>query len=389
MNYQKSDQFSNQSIITISAVGDISFMGNRRDKPHSKIFEDIRTVLQKADLTLGNLESPFVINGKAVPGKCILRGHPDWAFILKDAGFDIVSLANNHLMDFGIEGLETTIKALEEAQLYYAGAGRDEQEACAPRFVEIRDHRLAFLARTSVIVSSPAYAVADQPGVAFLDLEETEKNIKSCKKKADIVILMIHWGLEEYQYPSPRQRHLARKLIDAGADLVLGHHPHVLQGVENIGKGLACYSLGNFLFDDLRWTLIDKEGKPQEYSRNLSLENRKGGICNVILSKDSITSFHFLPTFIRTDATVKVDDTLERRRDFDRLCSRLRWPGYSLFWRMHSIKREWELRIKPLFQKNLTWSKFKKIRPEHFRYLLDTMKRCANITTEKSTNPYE
>ena len=364
-------------------------MGRYAEGLSMDLFAGISAILKKSDFVIANLESPLLVNGEQAQGKCTLRGSPDWAEVIKKAGVNLVSLANNHMADYGIEGLLSTIKALEKADLYYVGAGKDKKEACAPIFFDVAGYRIAFLARTSVIVASPSYAGEIQPGVAFLDVEETNKNINACKQQADIVILLIHWGLEAYYYPSHHQRLLARKLTEAGADLIIGHHPHVLQGVECIGSSLVAYSLGNFVFDDIQWSFLDKEGQRQYRIEKLTEENRKGGILRVTLSDKKVESYDLLPTYIHSDGKVVQDNSLERQRQFDRLSSRLQSPAYSLFWRAYSIRQEWLLRFKPLFKGKFSWSELKKLRYKHFSQVLHTIWLSAKIAAEKSTNPYE
>jgi len=373
----------------ICTVGDISFAGVTNLKFSSKFFESARNEWTNSDFVIGNLESPLLSNGDFVNNKCVLKADPGWAKIIKSAGINMVSLANNHLMDYGPEGLFNTIEVLKETGLYFVGAGKNKNSALAPCWVQLNGQSLAFLGRSSVIVSSPCYASESSPGVAYLDENETKDSIIECKKKADKVVLLIHWGVEHYHYPTPAQRKLAKELIHVGADLILGHHPHVLQGIERIGNGLICYSLGNFLFNDIEWSFFDEEGQRQKKVIKLTKENRKGGMLKTTLSDQGINSYKFIPTHIEYDGTVKIQNTLERQREFSNLCSRLHWPAYSFLWRLYSLKQEWKLRLKPMTIERLNWTSLKKIRPKHFRQLLDRVRRSAKISTEKSTNPYE
>lgn len=375
--------------IQINAVGDISFQGKSADNPSAHIFSSIIPDLKNANLTIANLENPLLEQGRPVPGKCTLRGSVGWAQILKETGIRVLSLANNHIMDYGEDGLFSTIKALESSGLYYVGAGRNKEQACSPIFLDLAGQNIAILSRTSVIVSSPSYAGKNQPGVAFLDIKETKRDIKNCKQETDIVILIIHWGVEEYKYPSPDQSRLAREFVEAGADLIIGHHPHVLQGIEKVSNGLVCYSLGNFIFDEFLWSFINKDGLHQENVFKLSPDNRKSGILKVYFNDTDIESYEIMPTLIQSNGTVQIDDTMERRDGLNRLCSRLNWPAYNLFWRFYSLKQEWHLRIKPLLRGIFSWQKIKKIRPKHFKQLSERLRRSSNITSGKSTNPYE
>lgn len=375
--------------ITISAIGDISFMSVNGDELAEKVFSSIASIFTDADFVVANLESPLLVQGESVSGKCTLHGNPGWAAIMRDAGVNLVSLANNHLMDFGIDGLMATTKALNAASIMHVGAGNNIKEANAPVFAHIGQVRIAYLARTSVVVASPCYAGANLSGVACLDVEETKRNIRACKKQADLVILLIHWGLEGYAYPSPSQRIIASELINAGVDVILGHHPHVLQGVEKFGDTLVCYSLGNFVFDDVPWSFIDENGLQQNRIVKLMPGNRKGGMVNLCLFEGRVESFEFIPTYIRSNRTVSIDNTLERKRQFDRLCSNLNFPVYNQLWRFYSVIKEWKLRISPMLHGKFQWRTLKKIRFKHVKQLLNTLHRSARIIVEKSTNPYK
>jgi hypothetical protein len=373
----------------IFAVGDVSFEGKLSVSPDPLVFGDLERYIKGCDICIANLENPLTTSSNGIVGKCTLHGDPGWAEVLKKAGINLVSLANNHMMDYGEVGLLSTINSLELAGLSYVGAGRNITEACKPLFIDVVGKRLAFLARTSVIVSSPSYATESQAGVAYLDVSETIENIENSKKEADYVILVIHWGLEEYSYPSPKQRMLAKEFLTAGADLILGHHPHVLQGIENIDGRLVAYSLGNFLFDEIEWRFVDKEGQRQERVVNLSDQNRKAGMLKLVLTHRGVESYEFIPTHITPEGQIKIENTYERKREFNHLCSRLHWPGYSLLWRLYSLRQEWKVRLKPMTIGRLKWANLKKIRPKHFRELLGGLCRSSKIVSGNSTNPYE
>jgi hypothetical protein len=375
--------------LNIAAVGDISFNGKIENDPSPGVFSKVEDILKNADITIGNLENPLIESGESVPGKCVLRGATGWADVLKQSGFSMLSLANNHMMDYGPEGLVATIKALKKAGLPFVGAGINAVEASAPLFLNVKETRIALLARSSVVVSSHCYATCTKPGVALLDVDELKNIVQRCKKESDLVILSLHWGIEHYLYPSPFQKALARNLIRSGADLIIGHHPHVLQGTEKIGKGMVAYSLGNFIFDDIRWSFVDKEGQNQDRLVKLTDDNRKTGILKVRLSEEKDFSSDFIPAIISPDGIVEIDANMCRSKQFTKLCSTLHWPFYKPFWKMYSIKQEWVLRIMPMLAGKFRWQKVKKLRPKHLKELVDRMRRSARISSEKTTNPYE
>ena len=228
----------------------------------------------------------------------------------------------------------------------------------------------------------------DSPGVAFFSFDELQKTIREIREDVDIIILIIHWGLEHYDYPSPSQRELAVKMINIGVDIILGHHPHVLQGTEKINKGNVVYSLGNFIFDDVPWSFIDEDGARQHRVLRLEPKNRRAGIFQIEVADDLSLSCRLLPTIKPEGGAVLMDYDQKRDKEFARLSKALRIPFYSFFWKPYSLTREWSLRIKPLIKGKLTWGKLKKIRLKHFTELFSKISTVAKITSEKTTDPY-
>ena len=168
-----------------------------------------------------------------------------------NAGFDLVSLANNHTMDYREEGLLDTMKYLREYGIDFVGAGKNSEEAYASHTVVLNDQKVTFLAFSRVLPDVSWYATDTKPGIASGYQEERVIDIIEKEKvDTDYVLVYMHWGIERANRPENYQRDYARKMIDAGADAVIGAHPHVLQGFEFYdGKPIA-YSLGNFLFPD-------------------------------------------------------------------------------------------------------------------------------------------
>lgn len=374
---------------SLCAAGDVSFFGDRADAPMMEVFSSVAPIFKGVDLSVINLENPLISSekGQAVKGKCTLRGSVGWADIMKQSGINLVSLANNHMMDYGSDGLFSTMDALENVGLPYLGAGRNKEEAERPFFTELNGCKIAIIARSSVVVASKCYAGDQEPGVAFFDATETLNTIRECKKKSDCVIVILHWGIEQYEYPTPDQRRLATVLVRAGADMILGHHPHVLQGIETREGGFVSYSMGNFLFDEFNWSFINREGKPQQNRFKLADNNRKSGLL-IVHSSGKNHNHQFIPTRIEADGLITKDENPLRIAEFKKLCSRLNIPFYDMIWKLYSLKMEWGLRVKPIVG-DLNWTRIKKIRPGHVRQLAATLKRSLKITSEKSTNPYE
>ncbi|MBI1886331.1 MAG: CapA family protein [Chloroflexi bacterium] len=246
--------------VTLHAVGDVMLGrtlgdGIRRSGPLYP-FEPVLDLLRDADITFANLESPLSERGEPAPKDFVFRGPTEGAEGLAQAGIDIVSLANNHALDYGLTALADTRAALAAAGVLYAGAGGNEAGARAPVIVGRKGLRLAFLAYVNTPSDSGSgfdvsgtAATAGRAGVAWATAEAVAADVAAARGQADIVIVSLHTGPEYQEPPSPLQVEVARAAIDAGAALVLGHHPHVLQGIERYKRGLIIYSLGNFVFD--------------------------------------------------------------------------------------------------------------------------------------------
>ena len=383
--------------ITLAAVGDLSFMGRHADCPSIDVLAPTIPSFRECDLAIANLEGPLELGGQAVKGKCCLRSDPGWARVIREAGINMVTLANNHSMDYGEHGLFYTIRTLESEGIEYVGAGKNIKEAYAPKILSIKGKRLAFLGRTSVIVSSKSYAEANQPGVAFLDLNETKQSIKQYKESADFVILLIHWGLEDYLYPSPEQRELAKQCIDAGADLILGHHPHVLQGIERMGNGLVADSLGNFLMDEFEWSL-DLPGAwqpvgagtiPNPLPHDMTIDWRKTIILKVTVDHQNHIDISEAFTRLNHDTMIILDDDPFRKKEFDALSGKFGFSLYKYWWRLYAVRNEWTLRIKAQVSPKKILRKIWKLRPRHVKQLALSLRRSAGVAKGTTTNPYE
>ncbi len=239
--------------ITVAAVGDIMFSGSAgrlvRSKGPKAPFSSTRKILKAADVTVGNLETSLSKRGRPVPGKAFtFRGTPRAVKGLTYAGFDFLSLANNHARDYGSTALKDTIKNLDKAKIAHAGAGKNKKAAWKPAIIERNGAKIAFLG-FSQIGPSNFRATSSRSGTAYtMNRKAVNKAIKAASKKADYVIVSFHWGIEKDFSANRRQVADGRAAIRSGADLVLSHHPHVIQGVEFYKKGLIAYSLGNFVF---------------------------------------------------------------------------------------------------------------------------------------------
>jgi hypothetical protein len=240
--------------IKILCVGDIML-----EKGYEHPFKHVASTLRKADIVFGNLPTPLsehdIPNPSKPEGYPVLKADPKAVYGLQYAGFNVLSLANNHIMDFGDKSLFDTMKILDKTGISYAGVGSNEAEARKPLIINQRDVRVALLAYSC---SYPA--TRKNPGCAPIRQSIIKEDVRGAKSLADIVIVSLHHGIEYSDYPIPDHISLAHEIIDSGADLILGHHPHVLQGIEHYNGGTIVYSLGNFIHD-----MFDKAKKKEAF----------------------------------------------------------------------------------------------------------------------------
>ncbi|NLW55995.1 MAG: CapA family protein [Firmicutes bacterium] len=242
---------ANGGLLTIAFAGDI-YLGGALEpivlKNPSYPFLHIGDLCQDNDLFFANLEGPLSTRGEIYVEKTFtFRSHPQVVQCLTEGGVNVLSLANNHIMDFGPEALIDTIITLKENSIYVAGAGLNLEQARQPALIEKKDTTIAFLAYNNTFPLE-FNATDEQPGTAPGYEYFIRQDVKKARSLADLVVVSFHWSSELLKEHKPYQSTLAKLAIDAGAHLVIGHHPHVIQGVEVYKHGLIAYSLGNFVF---------------------------------------------------------------------------------------------------------------------------------------------
>jgi poly-gamma-glutamate synthesis protein (capsule biosynthesis protein) len=266
--------------ITIILVGDIMLdrgvkykiekIGNGDFRfPFLKIANELKGV----DILFGNLEGPISDKGKNVGSIYSFRNDPMAIEGLNFAGFDILSLANNHAFDYTREALEDTFLRLKKAGIDYVGAGLNENEAFSPQIKEIQGAKIGFLAYTNLGPESWRATEKDS-GIAWVsesDFEKIKEDIKKAKEKVNVLIVSLHSGEEYQKEPTQFQIKFSKMAIDAGADIVVGHHPHFIQPNEKYNAGYIFYSLGNFVFD-----------------QSFSKETMEGEIVKVLIENNKI-----------------------------------------------------------------------------------------------------
>ncbi len=250
----KKEQNNPPPSLTIALTGDILLASKVFDQIQKNgvnyPWEKVKDTLTAADFAAGNLECAIATSGSPQKGKAFtFRADPIVLEGVKWAGMDALTLANNHILDFNRTALAETLSYLEKYDLKYTGAGWNKKDASRPIIFEKDGLKAGILAYSRVIPTTEWLAAEDRSGVvSCYNPDEFLANVQSLKKKVDVLITSVHWGEELADYPLSYQRKLAHDLIDAGADVVFGHHPHTLQGMETYKNGLIIYSAGNFIF---------------------------------------------------------------------------------------------------------------------------------------------
>lgn len=274
--------------VSLLFVGDI--MLTRIPGDHVAMGEDpfagVADLLTGADLTIGNLECVIATVGEKVPKAYNFRCHPQNVPLLARY-FDAVSVANNHSGDYGKEAFAEQLRLLKEGGVPYFGGGMNLAEAHSPLILERNGLKIALLGYNEIELRTYE-AGAESPGLAWSVDEQVTQDIKEAREKADLVVVYPHWGLEYHSAQSERQQYLARQMLAAGADLVVGSHPHVTQPVAVEEGHLIAFSLGNFVFDDF-----------MDVSADLNEPARTSWMLRVTLNKQGLVDWQ---TFVaRTD----------------------------------------------------------------------------------------
>jgi poly-gamma-glutamate synthesis protein (capsule biosynthesis protein) len=245
---------------TLCFTGDINLAEGQyttaaldRDGLKSCVGKVLRREMRKADVLCVNNEFSYTTRGTPLEGKAFtFRANPSRTETMKKLGADVAVLANNHVFDYGEEGLSDTLDALKEADIAAIGAGRNLKEASAVHYEKLEGCTVAFVAATRVEWSAQTRAATKEDMGVFQTAYDTDllyKQVKKAKKKADYVVVCMHWGMEGTAELEEYQTKVGKGLAKAGADLVVGDHPHQLQGVKWVKNTPIFYSLGNFWFN--------------------------------------------------------------------------------------------------------------------------------------------
>lgn len=277
------DKDLNQNIV-ISLMGDVlldASVGklidiNGVDYPWEKVLP----ILKKSNLSFMNLETSVGVGGKPIEGKSYtFQSKPETLNGVVNAGISGVSIANNHILDYGLEGFIETLENLEKMNILYVGGGRNIKDAQRAVILEKGDMKIGFLAFSRVIPDTNWYVTNRRAGIlSGYDCykDKVLKLVEETKKNVDFLIVSVHWGKELKDYPEKKDMRFAKKLVDGGADCIMGHHPHVLQGVEFYKNKPIIYSLGNFVFN--------ARGKKSNQTMVFHIDINKMGILNTYVT---------------------------------------------------------------------------------------------------------
>lgn len=289
--------------VRIAAMGDAMLgrqVGERfHEQPESFAMSELGSFLKAHDIVFVNLECPVSRNGRPDPVQkpnVTFCADPDTLKILQNLGVNVVSLGNNHMLDYGPEALADTLRHLDEAGIRHAGAGRDYDEANEPLLLTVNGVKIAILSHVFIYSASTRRATRQSPGVSDHRIGRILARIRAMRSAGYLVVVSLHWGLEYAFYPVPYQRLQARRMIDEGASLILGHGPHYPQGIESYRHGRIVYSLGNFIFDE-----------PYEYSNRSFLHS-------IRLAPDGMLSGEQVVPFRITRGLPRLSEARERDR---------------------------------------------------------------------------
>lgn len=286
--------------ITLAFGGDVHFAAQLEplvDEPDS--LAELAPYLAKADLAMVNLETAITDRGSPEPKQFHFRTTPAALDLLQRTGVDVVTLANNHAVDYGRDGLRDTLAAQQASPIPIVGLGADADAAYAPAYLEVRGTTVAVLGATQIPDWTLAHwsASADRPGVASASsTRRLAEAVRTARAKADLVVVYLHWGTDYTQCPNSLQRRTAEALAEAGAGVVVGAHAHQLQGGGWLGRTYVDYGLGNFVW----------------WRRNNEVDARSG-VLTLTVDQGRVTEAGWTPMRVSPDGIPRVpDDQAER-----------------------------------------------------------------------------
>lgn len=309
---------NNKQEATLSFIGDVSLADNfeiipeydkRGQRLEGILSTDIIEMMRKADVMVANSEFTISDRGTPIPNKIYtFRALPKRVSIYHDMGVDLLTLANNHVYDFGELAFGDMLETLEKNNLPYIGAGRNINEASKPYYFIVNGYKIGFVnaTRAEKYILTPAATETTGGVLRAYDPTLFIETIKKTKEESDYVIALIHWGKEDSHELENVQKETGKLYIDAGADALIGTHAHVLQGVEFYNDKLIAYNLGDFIFN--------KESKPT-------------GLLNITISENGTLDYHFIPCYQENEKTT----LLENEEKTKLLNNMTKWSVNAIF----------------------------------------------------------
>jgi hypothetical protein len=233
------------------------------------------------------------------------------------------------MMDFGQEGMLEACALVSDAGIRVVGAGATLEQAYSPVILTAGGPAIGILAFCDVVQDSPLYATNDSGGVARGELSTCLNHIRRLRPHVDWLIVQMHWGTELAQLPSPQQRQWAREMVAAGTNVVIGHHPHVLQPIERIDNGVVAYSLGDFIFSESFWRGTNSQGRPFSNKMRLNSLTRTTGWLELELTQNGAVEYRFHPARLTKQLQVVIDDSPSRAWEANQLERSLAADDYA------------------------------------------------------------
>jgi hypothetical protein len=379
---------NNVGTVVLSAVGDIMLHGRYDDmaemSQQDHVFSGVRSLFQSSDVVVGNMETVLISSGLPRDDKLCLKGHSSYALSIKKAGFSVLTLANNHCLDYGVDGLTETKRILEEQGLGVLGAGRSYAEAVEPLILERNGLRLGFLAFCHDSTKHSGAATSDSAGIAPLDYAKVLESIKLLKATVDHVILSLHWGLEYSHYPTPEQVGFARNAIDHGVSVVLGHHSHCVQGIETYNGGVIAYSLANFSDASVDWM-----GPKQHFKAELTEVDRESFVLRLELTHSEVRLIETVALWLDDDGRPVVAEQAKADKIsklLEKYSNELSSMEMESFWEKTVIESRVSGPLVGWWKDGSLWDKIKRFRPAQFvtLYLLLKTYLIIRFTSSES-----
>ncbi len=345
--------------IRLAAVGDLlltALPGDHTARGLEALSDEVHELLSSCGIVLANLEC--TLSGEeCVPTEPLVLSTEKQIRSLKGSGINIVTLGNNHTFDSFDQGFRKLTDVLNELEIPCFGAGFNYGEAACPVVVDRNGVSVAFMGFVDSSSGPQGFADETKSGVAAFSVEHICQQIKDVKAKVDHVVISPHWGRERFRIPSREQLEQARALVDAGASMILGHHPHVMQGLEMYREAPVAYSLGNFMANNVYWRNGDH--------LTWNCFERTGIILLAELSADRVLNIEQIPVF-DDGVTISLDSSGRGGRYIER-ANRLLRKGVTE--KAYRREKFYVQTVKPVLAQ-LRWSKLKRIRPGHFGKLL-------------------